>query len=66
MGIQPTYTSLSILLDILPPEQLDQLARYILEALSQDAWGTVKIEIRNHHLHAISIEKSQLIKKTPE
>lgn len=64
MGSLQAYpTSWYILMEILPPDQLDKLAGLILDAMQSDTWGTVKIEIRDHHLHALSIESSQLIKR---
>lgn len=66
MGIQqqPIENAWEMLAEILPPDQLDHLATLILEALQQDNWGTVKVEIRDHRLHALSVETSQLVRRS--
>lgn len=60
----PIDNAWEMLSEILPPDQLDHLATLILEALQQDNWGTVKVEIRDHHLHALSVETSQLVRRS--
>ena len=62
----PTENAWEMLAEILPPDQLDHLATLILDALQGDNWGTVKVEIRDHHLHALSVETSQLVRRPAE
>lgn len=47
---------------LISPEKRDQLARVLTEAM-QLSWGEVRIEIRDHELHAIAIERSELLRK---
>ena len=48
------------LTDLLPEEHREKLATYLLEALGYDAWGLVEVQTRDHHIHAMTVGRSEL------
>lgn len=48
------------LTEILPEDQREELAEVLLEALAAATWAEVKIETREHHLHAAGVAKTHL------